>query len=35
MNRAKGGPFVLRLDLGLVNKVLLYPAGLFHVCLCA
>ena len=35
MNRAKGVPFVLRLDLGLVNKVLLYPAGLFHVCLCA
>lgn len=35
MTRAKGGPFVWRLDLRLVDKVLLYPAGLFHVCLCA
>ena len=34
MNRAKGGPFVLRPDLELVDKTFLYLAGLFHVCLC-
>ncbi len=32
MTRAKGGPFDLRADLEMVDKVLLYLAGLFHLC---
>lgn len=32
MTRAKGGPFDLRSDLEMVDKVLLYLAGLFHLC---
>ena len=35
MTRAKGGPFVLRPDLELVDKIPLYPVGLFYVYLCA